>query len=59
MGIPKIVFGAIAVLKQEGIVLCIKGIDGVQQAGKVIVDAAPPDKEVYRFAFASILVPSM
>ena len=59
MGIPKIVFGAIAVLKQEGIVLCIKGIDGVQQAGKVIVDAAPPDKGVpvcVRFDFGPINV---
>ena len=43
-GIPKIVFGAIPIFKQEGIVLCIKGIDGVQQTRKMIVEAAPPDE---------------
>ena len=47
MGVPEIVFGAIPILMQEGIVLRIKGIDGVQQACKVIVEAAPPDKSVY------------
>ena len=41
MGIPKVVFGTIPILKQKGIVLCIKGIYGVQQIGKVIVQAAP------------------
>ena len=45
-GIPKVVFGAIPVFKQKGIVLCIKSIYSVQQTGKVIVKAAPPDEGV-------------
>ncbi len=46
MGIPEIVFRPISILRQECIVLCIKGIDGIQQAGKMIVEAAPPDESV-------------
>ena len=46
MGIPKIVFRAISVLHKKGIVFCVKGIDGVQKACKMIVEASPPDERV-------------
>ena len=46
MDISQIIFGAIPILKQEGIVFYIKGIDGVQQIRKMIVETTPPDKGV-------------
>ena len=46
MGIPKVVFPAIAILKKKRIVLCIKGIYGIQQACKMIVETSPPDERV-------------
>ena len=46
MGVSEIIFRAIPILMQEGIVLRIKSINGVQQAGKVIVEAATPNKGV-------------
>ena len=45
-GIPQVVFGPIPVLVQKRIILCIKGIYSVQQAGKMIVEAAPPDERI-------------
>ena len=45
-GIPEVVFGTVPVLEQKRIILCIKGIYGVQQAGKMIVEAAPPDERI-------------
>ena len=59
MGIPEIVFRPISILQQECVVLCIKGIDGIQQAGKVIVEAATPDERVsvcVRFKLCSVNV---
>ena len=56
-GISEIVFGAISVFKQKCIILCVKSIDRVQQTGKMIVEAAPPDERVpvcVRFDFGSI-----
>ena len=46
MGISEIVFGPIPVLGQKRIILCIKSIYGVQQAGKMIVEAATPDERI-------------
>ena len=46
MGIPEIVFRPVSILQQECVVLCIEGINGIQQAGKVIVEAAPPDERI-------------
>ena len=57
VGVPKIVFGTMSILKQKSIVLCIKGVYGVQQACKAIVEAAPLDEYVsvcIRFEFCSI-----
>jgi len=57
MGIPEIVFRPISILRQECVVLGIKGIDGIQQAGKVIVKASTPDERVsvcVRFKFCSV-----
>ena len=57
MGIPKIIFGAVPILKQKGIILCVKGIYAVQQFDKVIVQAAPSDERIpvcIRFDLCSI-----
>ena len=59
MGIPEIIFRPISILQQECIVLYIKGINGIQQTGKVIVEAAPPNKRVsvcIRFKLCSVNV---
>ena len=45
-GIPKIVFCPISVPVQKRIVLCIKGIYGIQQAGQTVVEASTPDKGI-------------
>ena len=57
MGIPKIIFGAVPILKQKSIILCVKGIYAVQKPRKVIVQAAPPDERIpvcIRFDLCSI-----
>ncbi len=46
MGFSQIVFGAIRMLRQKGIILCVKGVNRIQQTGKMIVEAAPPDERV-------------
>ena len=57
MGFSQIVFGAIRMLRQKGIILCVKGVNRIQQTGKMIVEAAPPDERVpvcVRFDFGPI-----
>ena len=43
-GFSKVVFRSISVLIQKCVVLCVKGVYGVQQTGKMIVYASTPDK---------------
>ena len=57
-GIAKVVFRSVSILPQEGIVLCIKGINGVQQASQMVIEC-PRQTNMYRLAFASIFVPSI
>lgn len=45
-GFSKVLFRSISIFIQECVVLCVKGIYGVQQTGKMIVYASPPDKRV-------------
>ena len=42
-GFSKVVFRSISVLIQKCVVLCVKGVYGVQQTGKMIVYASTPD----------------
>ena len=46
MCIPKVIFRAIPIVQQESVVLCIKGINRIQQACKMVIQAAPPDKGI-------------
>ena len=58
-GFSKIIFRPISIFTQKYVVLCIKGVDRIQQTDKMIVQASPPDKGVsvcVRFDLCSINV---
>ena len=42
--LSEIILGAIFILIQKRVVFCVKGIDGVEQTGQMIVYTSPPYK---------------